>query len=83
MKKMFKIEGTCILEFEIKEVWKLTPRQHSRRLLYKVKRFYSFELFILVGVLFDFFVAKGVGILTGTSYSYSEIRFTKLNNSYD
>lgn len=38
---------------------------------------------MLVGVLFDFFVAKGVGIFTGASYSYSEIRFTILNNNYN
>jgi hypothetical protein len=69
LKKIVSIEGTWILELDSKDVWKLTPRQHSSKLLYKVQRFSSFELLMLVGVLFDFLVDKGVGILTGTSSS--------------
>ena len=78
MKKIPRIEGTCTFEFDMRQVWKLTPRQLSSKLLYNVYKFYSFELFMLVGVLFDFFVAKGVGILTGgASSSYYEISRTE------
>jgi hypothetical protein len=46
--------------------------------LYKINKFSSFELFILVGDLLDFLVANGVGILIiGASSSYSAIKFTK------
>lgn len=70
MKNIVRIEGIWILELERSDVWKLTPKQHSSKLLYNVHRFYSFELFMLVGVLLDFLVAKGVGIFIGTSYYY-------------
>lgn len=33
LKKIPRIDGTWTLEFDIKQVWKLTPRQLSRRLL--------------------------------------------------
>lgn len=53
LKKIHNTEEILIWAFSIKEVWKLSPRQHSNKLLYNVIKLSYETLFMLVGDMFE------------------------------
>ena len=86
LKNTYRTEGTEILESSRVIVWKLIPKQHSSKLLYKVTKFYSFKEFKLVGDLMDFWLVKWgedwATTFLADSSSSSSIKSTTLYHIY-